>query len=64
VILFKASENTHVLFSLMRLMQLVVNVALELVVETMSEQTLNQLLTEMDGLRKIKGNRSWCHKPC
>jgi hypothetical protein len=27
----KASENTHVLFSLMRLMQLVVNVALELV---------------------------------
>jgi hypothetical protein len=34
--LFKASENTHVLFSLMRLMQLVVNVALELVVETMS----------------------------
>jgi ATP-dependent 26S proteasome regulatory subunit len=32
----KASENTHVLFSLMRLMQLVVNVALELVVETMS----------------------------
>jgi cell division protease FtsH len=28
------------------------------------EQTLNQLLTEMDGLRKKKGNRSWCHKPC
>jgi hypothetical protein len=35
--LFKKHQKIlHVLFSLMRLMQLVVNVALELVVETMS----------------------------
>jgi AAA+ superfamily predicted ATPase len=34
--LFKKASVLHVLFSLMRLMQLVVNVALELVVETMS----------------------------
>jgi ATP-dependent Zn protease len=44
----------NVLFSLMRLMQLVVNVAQRSVVETEREQTLNQLLTEMDGFRKIR----------